>query len=205
MSTISAKPSLDETLKHFGVKGMKWGVRKERTSAEKRAIAKKVAIGTGALLVAAGTAAVVYQLKKNNVSVNDVGKLAETGKKAAESILKEQVDIIHTSRGKNKGFLFLKNGGLPDPLSTWENAFGADGKDAGGGNFFKVLGDGKIAAAFHDPDGRTDAATRKIIHNVIVPRSMTDGIENLDDVKTKIWPLLKDAYDTFYESSTIRR
>lgn len=41
--SIQEKPSLDEALVHFGVKGMKWGVRKERTPAQEiQRLTKKI-------------------------------------------------------------------------------------------------------------------------------------------------------------------
>ena len=192
--------TFDETLVHFGVKGMKWGVRKERTSAEKKALAKKVAIGTGVLLVAAGAAAVTYQLNKNGkLPMKDVSALAKQGKKAADAVLKEQTDVVHATRGKYKGFQFLKKGGVPDPLAIYEEAFGADSAERG--NIFRKMANGKIAATFADPKDRLDFAGRPIRHQVLIPKSMTDGVDNIDDVKSKIWPVLKDAYDAFYESS----
>jgi hypothetical protein len=64
------KPPLDE-LVHFGVKGMHWGVRRDRETGgrsggaaptrSKKAIVKKVAIGVG---IAAGVAATAYILSK---------------------------------------------------------------------------------------------------------------------------------------------
>jgi hypothetical protein len=46
------KPSLEDALEHHGVKGMKWGIRKEYSDRVRReaALTKKVAEGKGGLL-----------------------------------------------------------------------------------------------------------------------------------------------------------
>lgn len=78
----------DDYLMHYGVKGMKWGKRKNRSSSEKKperspeeqearkARRKKIAIGVGA---AVGVAAVV------GVGVMSANKI-QSGKKAAEAV-----------------------------------------------------------------------------------------------------------------------
>jgi hypothetical protein len=69
---VADKPQLNEDLLvHFGVKGMHWGVRRDRETGgrsggaaptrSKKAIVKKVAIGVG---IAAGVAATAYILSK---------------------------------------------------------------------------------------------------------------------------------------------
>lgn len=57
----------EETLAHFGVRGMKWGVRKGTASSGESTKSgmskkKKVAIGAGAILAIAGAAAAVHIL-----------------------------------------------------------------------------------------------------------------------------------------------
>jgi hypothetical protein len=58
-----------EVLKHFGTKGMRWGVRKEVGSSNSpkapMSRKKKVAIGVGVATVAVGVAASAYILHKN--------------------------------------------------------------------------------------------------------------------------------------------
>ena len=61
------KDAYDDYLAHYGVKGMKWGVRKDRKrssrqprteeqKAKRKQVAKKVAIGVGSAAVVAGGA-----------------------------------------------------------------------------------------------------------------------------------------------------
>lgn len=58
---------MDEALEHFGVKGMRWGVRKNRDSGTSpdHARAKKVAKVAGAAALVGGAAVAVYVLNKN--------------------------------------------------------------------------------------------------------------------------------------------
>ena len=80
------KPGTPEELIHFGVKGMKWGVRKEQTSessgstSKKMSTKKKVAIGVGVTALVAGSAFAAYKLKSaGKLPVLEVGRAA-TGK-----------------------------------------------------------------------------------------------------------------------------
>ncbi len=191
-------------LAHYGKKGMKWGVRNDRKTkvttksvkneeldkSAKRAQAKKVAIGVGVLTAAAGGAFVVHKLNQSgHIPLNTIKQTAKEAS-VVKKILEEPTQILHASRGKNKGFQFYKNGGIPDPLSVYEQAFG---KDNGLSEQFKWVGK-TIAASFPDPQGRKDFSGRVIPHQIIIPQTMTAGINNLDDVKEKIWPLLQDTY-----------
>jgi hypothetical protein len=70
------KMALDNALEHYGVKGMKWGVRKDRTSAEKTAARKKkkkILVGA-AIVVGAGAAAVVLKGEGRRLAVRKAGQ-----------------------------------------------------------------------------------------------------------------------------------
>ena len=216
--TNELKPSLEEALEHYGVKGMKWGVRRTpeqlgraranrtaKLTPEQKQKVKKVAIITGGILLTAGAAYAGYNLSTQGsraLSSAVESSTAKTGKVAAEKVLSEPTSVIYSSRGKNKGFRFLEDGGTKTVLSEWEKAFGADGGEAGShGDFFKKY-EGKIAAQFMDPKGRRDAAGRLIPHSIILPPTMTEGVNSIEDVKTKVWPTLEKTYDAFWEEST---
>ena len=86
------KTEIDRILEHYGTKGMKWGVRKQRSPKTPEQIAKSKArrktaikIGAGAVGAAAATAGVVYAVRasKNRRSI-------QKGKEAAEAMLKRQ-------------------------------------------------------------------------------------------------------------------
>lgn len=210
---------VDDFLAHYGVKGMRWGVRRPDSSAEpkgndasneaaRRARVKKVAITAGVLAVAAGGAYVTYKLAKDGkLPVKSLNRASvAAGKKMVEKaapVNVEPTSVIHGSRGKDVGFRFIKRGGVPDPMTEYMQAF--DGHT--GGDAFKRFGDGKIAARFSDPEGRKDFAGRTIPHEVIIPKSMADGVNNLDDVVKKFWPTLKPEHDAMYaeEGSIARR
>jgi hypothetical protein len=207
---------MDESdLIHFGVKGMRWGVRKDgpegssktpRTPEQitkRKENAKKVLIGTAAITAAAGAAFVAYKMQQEGPLTYDSPKVS-AGKKVAEKIaLQEPTAVVHASRGKNLGVRFLEKGGLPDALPEYERS--PLSSDIQSKELFERFGDGKVAARFVDPEGRTDHSSRPISHEVIVPKSMSDSVKNLDDIRKVIWPLVKEQYDEFYQSSLERR
>lgn len=93
------------------------------------------------------------------------------------------MNLIWATRGRTWGFRFLMNGGLADPLPTYEIAF------AGLEEEFEVcrsFRDG-VALRFSDPEDRRDKAGRVIPHDFVVFGSMADGIESVDDGVELIW------------------
>lgn len=209
-------PELEVFLAHYGVKGMKWGVRKARdkTSAStssdvdskaaktsaRRERAKKVAIGTGLLIAAAGTAYVGYKLHEGgHLSVSKLPQAKPEVKKKVESIMTEPSDLIYASRMRDKGFSFVRKGNLPDPLPEYDRAFGAN---SGERNVFKRYGDNneKIAVSFDDPDGRMDRAGRIIPHEVVIPRTMAEGINTHAEAVSKAWSIVGPKFATDYDN-----
>lgn len=208
-------------LAHYGKKGMRWGVRNDKpssgdgssssSSATTAEIAlpnrsrrvKQVAIGLGILTAVAGAGYVGYQIQKNGGLKSFDKETTDKGEAFAQKVLKEPTVPIHGSRGKNLGFRFVSEGGLDDPFHEWERA----GFNGVTGTPFTRYGDNneKIALTLKDPDGRTDAAGRRIVHDIVVPSTMSTGINSEADVVSKIWPKLKPAYDEFYEKSLEKR
>ena len=196
----------EDYLAHYGVKGMKWGRRKDRSSSKKdgsektseksarKEKLKKAAIGAGVLVAVAGGA---YLARKGlmNAKVEDVKKKGPDSK--AKDFTESFSNVAFLTRGKDYGFRFLDSGGTKTPLSDLEGLFGDSVMDQSAG-FFEKNG-GVIGASFLDPDGRKDQAGRTIPHFVVVPKSMSKDINNLDDVVSKVWPQLKDRYPYTYD------
>ena len=166
----------------------------------RKARAKKVAIGVGILVAVAGTAYVANQMNQNgNRRVKDLPKPSPKVKKKTEDAQMEPTTLIYATRNKKQGFSFRQKGSLPDPLNEYSKAF--DGTENQFEMFSRYGKDNeKVAARFLDPEGRTDSAGRVIPHEVIIPKSMASGINNLDDVRSKIWPSLKDEYARGYDT-----
>lgn len=201
-------PSLEDIifLQHFGVKGMQWGVRKTTDSKvdseePKKTMSKqkKMAIVLGSAVVAASIAAGgLYVKKRLNGSVKNLPKPTKTVKKFTDSLANEPMHIVHSSRGRNRGYTFLRDGGVKDP----EGLFAGLGSAESGPGFFKRFGkdNENVVARFLDPEGRKDFSGRPIGHDVILPRSMAKDVHNADDVAKVAWPHIKDLFAAYYRS-----
>jgi hypothetical protein len=192
---------VDDFLEHFGTKGMKWGVRKERTTGEndrapvdKKALAKRVAIGAGILAAAAGAAYLASQNYKSTSTNSLSDSSIRAGSHSAKVIASEPTSIIYSGR-RNSGTSFLKTGGVPSAIQEYDKAGFSDSS----GEMFKRYGSNKekVAAKFLDPDGRKDSSGRPIYHEVIVPASMSQNLNSVDDVVKETWPHLRDSYSEF--------
>lgn len=103
MTQIEDKPSLDEALEHFGVKGMRWGVRKEESdsASDFGAKVKKGAIVTASVLAVVGVVAVT-------VAVHNAGKDKEAAK-----LLQESLSVpFRWKDGAGDWHKYAKEGGL---------------------------------------------------------------------------------------------
>lgn len=196
-----------EYLEHHGIKGMRWGVRKQQSSSnesnksEGMSTKKKVAIGLGSAALAAGIiAGGIYAKKHFGTSTSSI-KDVSSGKKLAESLIQEPTSIIHSSRGHSKGFHFLERGGLNNPLLERDIAKVSDSTPIG---TFKRYGNNleKAFVSFHDPLGRRDAAGRVIPHEVFLPKHLADGVNTHEEAVKVAWPLLKDKFDAMYKATT---
>lgn len=191
-------------LEHFGIKGMHWGVRSNKkvdskTDHRNRNIA--VALGSTLAIGAIGIGA-LYAKNHLKIPISDISKSSNTAKNFAESMAKEPVGIVHSSRGKNLGYTFLQHGGMSNPGEEFIKAgFG------NGGETFKRYGSRseKVAARFLDPLGRKDFSGRLIGHDVIIPEFMAHDVHNIEDAKNKTWPLIKDIYQAYWEKSQKER
>lgn len=211
---VGDKPPLDDDLLvHFGVKGMKWGVRKEqstgtRTSEQQASHDKRVKVAkvAGATVGVAVLAAGAYYAKQHyGVSVSSLNSAANSntakaGAKFAEEVTKEPAGVLHSARGVYKGYTFHQKGGLVDPEAEFLKAGFGEGQRPG---FFTRYGTNmeKVAATFADPQGRKDFSGRGVVHDVVLPHSLADNVNSAEDVQRVAWPLIKDTFHNFYEAS----
>jgi hypothetical protein len=196
----------DDVLEHFGVKGMHWGVRKEKTGAKsesgepkshtKRNVA--IVLGSAAAVTAIAVGA-VYAKKHMGVSVGDIPKATAETKNFAAALANEPVALAHSSRGRSRGYAFLRDGGMKNVSTEFINAGLADAPTG----FFRRFGANseKVAARFADPLGRLDEAGRPIGHDVILPASMARDVHNIDDVIRVAWPSIEPMYAPFYRAA----
>lgn len=95
-------------LEHYGVKGMKWGIRKERpTAGDKESTGKESTFSLSNPKVRAAAAAVVgvtaivaaaYIGSKSNVKISSISANdLSAGKEAVDKIFEKQKDIIYMS------------------------------------------------------------------------------------------------------------
>ena len=222
MNTVNdiSNPPLGEVIQHYGVKGMRWGVRRsqeeldraagrtkdkpKKLSPEKKKKLKEAALIAGTLVLTAGAVYAKHILNQQGDSSTD--KLSDSttkrGSDAADKTLEEPVDILWATRGVKKGFRFQEDGGLSNPVSVYEDAFGPNADKIPSTNeYFEELENGGVAVSFPDPEGRKDFSGRTIPHNIIIPPPMAENIKTIEDVERDIWPQLSDAYDKFYEES----
>ena len=165
--------NVEAFIRHHGVKGMRWGVRKERSSSRDSDIIeepgmsrrKKIGLavlgGAGALLVIGAGAA--YMSKHGDTPMSEATP-PKASEKLATAMTREPTGVIHASRGKHGGYGMFEKGGLDDALGEFERAFGTSGQ--GGDEGFHRYGDNdeKVAVVFKDPNGRKDRAGRPIRH-----------------------------------------
>lgn len=98
--------SPEEALAHFGTKGMRWGVRKERETSDrssKAGVVDPISLGIGAVYVAFFLAATYRSVRILNVAKDDSGQKVQTQnadvpwKKKPALAKKMSVDELHTN------------------------------------------------------------------------------------------------------------
>lgn len=104
--------------------------------------------------------------------------------------------LIWATRGRFWGFRFLLDGGLSDPLLTYERSFA--GHEDVPATWHRAAG--TVALRFPDPLGRRDASGRVIPHEFVVFGDLADEIESVEDGLTHIWPLVAEAYARVWDA-----
>jgi hypothetical protein len=198
----------DEFLEHHGIKGMHWGVRRDRSSdgSESSDHAKlKKALIIGGVVVGAAviTAGAVYVAKNGDLSSFSSGKT-----KAGESFVKEAIKpaeseltkVANIAGGGHHGDWTHRKGGVSDVLTEAKKAGIVDpyGEFSKHGDFRRYGQNAeKVVVTFKNPNGRMDAVKRPIVHHVLLPKQHTEGIDTFEKAQAKAWSLVKDDYNSF--------
>ena len=103
--------------------------------------------------------------------------------------------FIWATRGRTWGFRFLRNGGLADPLRTYESAFSDLGDQP---EAWRRVSD-MVALRFPDPEGRRDAAGRVIPHEFVLLGGWADGIDSFGDAFQRIWVEVADEFERAWD------
>ena len=207
LNTIdSPQDSVETFLAHYGVKGMKWGVRKrsDEDSKDRKALGKfdlKNPKVRNAAIAAAGITALAagafiasrYKVKLSNIPSATVDK----GKEKADSILEDATDYIYLSKpfrgsGAKTTLSFVSKGQTKDYFKILDDA-GLNSADFQN-NSIRKMANGDVAALFSDMFGRVDDATRPIPHAVLIPASKAVGLNSIEDVIEKHGPELEKRY-----------
>lgn len=98
--------------------------------------------------------------------------------------------LIWATRGRSWGFRFLLNGGLVDPLATYEEAFAR----ASGERTFLKHARSVTALRFPDPLGRCDESGRVIPHDVVILELSEPRVGSVEAGRELVWPLMEAAF-----------
>lgn len=207
--------TVDE-LMHHGVKGMHWGIRKDRSSggsgesasSDHAKLKKAAKIGGVVLITAAVIAGAVYLSKHPELLQKAVGSEhkagnVKKGKDFVESLAKEKepTGVINAAGAGHMGDRIHRRGGLSDVFNELQkagivNEHGENTMHHGGYRRYGANLE-KAAVVFNDPKGRNDAVGRPITHRVVLPKQHAQGVTDFESAKNKAWSLLKDDYQRF--------
>lgn len=104
--------------------------------------------------------------------------------------------VIWATRGRSWGFRFLLNGGLADPLQTYERMFSNLENEP---NAWRRTAEG-VALRFPDPLGRRDESGRVIPHEFFVFGDLANRIDTFQAGVEQIWPRVADVYSRVWEA-----
>jgi hypothetical protein len=106
--------SPEEALTHVGVKGMRWGYRKDRTLVSphaKKSTTKKVTVGVGVVGMAAGAGFVAWKLGQNGKTPMSAVKASKDVAAVSAFLSKSGSSAKEISEAEKYAAMFLKNAG----------------------------------------------------------------------------------------------
>lgn len=104
--------------------------------------------------------------------------------------------LIWYTRGRDWGGRFLADGGLGDPLPSFEQVF--DGLPDSGDLW--RCGSAGGALRFRDPEGRHDRAGRVIVHEFAVFEP-DPGMTSLESARDLVWASVSERYSEIWGAS----
>lgn len=110
------------------------------------------------------------------------------------------MEMIWATRGRDWGFRFLLDGGLGDPLLTYEEVFRGMNSREGLVRVGRHLG-----VRFPDPEGRRDAAGRIIHHDIVVGSGKVSHIEDPEEVRRQVWEVVGTRYARIWDGPAPER
>lgn len=105
------------------------------------------------------------------------------------------MSLIWATRGRTRGFRFLRNGGLPDPLLVYDAAFSGIGEET---EAWRRDVD-TVALRFLDPLAREDLAGRVIPHEFVAFGTSAEEIGSVEDGRRLVWPLVAEEFARVWE------
>lgn len=202
-------------LEHYGVKGMKWGIRKERTTAgDKESTGKestfswknpKVKAAATTVVGVTAIVAAAYIGSKSSVNVSSIlPSDISAGKEAVDKIFEKQKDIIYVSKraltvaaGREQP---LVSSIKAKPRISFRSLMRRRLNDDHAPGYFSKLSNGSVATVLSDMFGRVDDAGRAIPHMVLFPPEQAVGLNSVQDVINKFGPRLESEYQKFIEN-----
>ncbi len=103
--------------------------------------------------------------------------------------------LIWATRGRTWGFRFLRDGGVKDLLSVYDEVFSGVGDER---EVCRRVGR-MVALRFPDPERRQDRAGRVIPHDFVVFEPLADKLHSVDDGRQLIWPEVADEFARVWE------
>jgi hypothetical protein len=114
------------------------------------------------------------------------------------------MSLIWATRGRDWGFLLLRNDTAGDPLVLYDAAFtGVEDTSETCRHVAETAAQSEmVALRFLDPVGRRDRAGRVIPHDFVVVGALAEDVDSIEAGRQRIWPLVADDFERVWELPT---